>query len=121
VCTLKQKAIALSSAEAELYALSVGVSEALHVQALLCELAAIPLGQVELCANTDNNSTRSLAHRSGQGRCKHLSTHSLWIQSKAKTGEVRVLRVNTEANPSDIATKVVGADTLSRLRKRGGV
>ena len=32
-----------------------------------------------------------------------------------------MLRVNTEANPSDIATKVVGADTLSRLRKLVGL
>ena len=82
----RQAAIALSSGESEVYALSASISQAL----LWKELAAWLGFRPYVRAHIDSAAARGIAKREGVGKIKHLSTRVLWIQQKVKAKAVLV-------------------------------
>ena len=71
-----QSGVALSSGEAELYAIVKGSVEAIGVKHLIGELGV----EVSIELATDSNAARGAVLRSGTGRMKHVSLNTLWIQ-----------------------------------------
>jgi bacterioferritin-associated ferredoxin len=105
-----QGSIALSSGEAELYAIGSGTCEGLHVKMLLEELGDI----VKLEVYSDSTAGISAQSRLGMGKMKHVQLRNLFVQDKVRAGDMRLLKVGTDDNVSDIGTKPVDQKTLEK-------
>ena len=110
-----QSVIALSSGEAEYYALLKGASVGLGMRGLMGEMGVG--AEVEL--RSDSSAGLGVANRRGVGRVKHVQICYLWLQEKVERGEVCVVKVGGLSNWADIQTKYVdGArlwDFLARM------
>ena len=108
-----QATIALSSAEAELYAINTGATEALHFQNLLTDLLNTNKANIKI--HTDSSSGKSIAIRIGTGKkTKHVELKHLFIQQLVALNHLRIIKIHTNDNPADIFTKYVSAETLQR-------
>ena len=115
-----QSTIALSSAEAELYAINTGATEALHIRSFLTE--ALNKKKVNIKIYTDSSSGKSIATRIGSSKkAKHIELKHLFIQQLVLDDIVRIIKVNTVANPADILTKYVATETLLRHLNEVGI
>ena len=108
-----QATIALSSAEAELYAINTGATEALHISNFLKE--ALIMKKINIRIHTDSSSGKSIATRIGASKkAKHIELKHLFIQQLVAHDLVRIVKVNTINNLADIFTKYVATETLWR-------
>ena len=115
-----QATIALSSAEAELYAINTGATEALHIRNLLMEL--LNVNKVNIKIHTDSSSGKSMATRIGSSRkAKHIDLKHLFIQQLIQHDYVRLIKIHTNDNPADILTKYVSTETLQRHLQQAGI
>ena len=114
---------ALSSAEAELYAMGMAIQDALHLQSLLQELKLTQLAKpFELTVYTDSSSGKALASKLGLTRkSKHVQLRFLFMQDLVATGQLKLSRVPSERNPADVLTKYLQASTLHKLLPKLGV
>ena len=121
--TRRQQIVALSSGEAELYGLTVGASETIHVRETLAELVDCPLSDIPIRMYTDNNACRAMSVKVGPGRVKHVATRALWIQSytRDKHQALGVHRVATAVNPADLLTKLCSSQVVNSLRGMFGI
>ena len=108
-----QSTIALSSAEAELYAINTGAAEALNISNLLKE--ALNMKKINIRIHTDSSSGKSTATKIGSSKkAKHIELKHLFIQQLVAHDLVRTVKINTVNNPTDIFTKYVATETLLR-------
>ena len=108
-----QATVALSSGEAELYAIGSGTADALFVRSLVEESKLFQ--KANLCVFTDSNVGKSIASRFGASRkTKHVELRHLYVQELVASGLVRVKKVLGTLNPADILTKYIAKDTLHR-------
>ena len=115
-----QSTIALSSAEEELYAINTEATEALHIRSFLTE--ALNKKKVNIRIYADSSSGKSMATQIGSSKeAKHIELKHLFIQQLVLNDVVRILKINTVANPSDIFTKYVATPTLSRHLNEVGI
>ena len=115
-----QATIALSSAEAELYAINTGATEALHIRNLLIEL--LNVNKVNIKIHTDSSSGKSMATRIGSSRkAKHIDLRHLFIQQLIQHDYVRLIKIHTNDNPADIFTKYVSTEALQRHLQQAGI
>ena len=114
---------ALSSAEAELYAMGMAIQDALHLQSLLQELKLTQLAKpFELTVYTDSSSGKALASKLGLTRkSKHVQLRFLFTQDLVASGQPKLSRVPSERNPADVLTKYLQASTLHKLLPKLGV
>jgi hypothetical protein len=108
----------LSSCEAELYALGSCAVEALQLASMLAEqgwAVEPPL------VYSDSSSALTLVGRKGQGRLKHVEIRLLAIQDWKEEGRLRLGKVATLENMSDLLTKHVIRATLELLRPKLGI
>ena len=94
----KEKIIARSSAEAELYAAALGASEAKGVQIMMCDLG-FALKPVLII---DAKATEHVLHRHVIGNMKHIDVAHLWLQDEVKPNRLRDRRVKSGDNLADI-------------------
>ena len=96
-----QATIALSSAEAELYAINTGATEALHIRSLFME--PFDINKVKIKIHTDSSSGKSKATRIGSSRrAKHIELKHLFIQQLISHDFVRLIKIHTNDNPEEI-------------------
>ena len=115
-----QATVALSSGEAELYAIGQGVNEALFLKNLILEAEFARKVRIE--AYTDSTAGKSMTIRFGSGkRTKHVELRYLYMQNLAQAGLLQVKKINTKLNPADLLTKYVSTDTLNSLLPRLGI
>ena len=108
-----QTTIALSSCEAELYAINMATIEALNVKSTIEEL--IKNCKTNITIYTDSSSAKSITSRRGVTRkTKHIELRQLFVQDLVATGTLQVTKVGTLSNPADIFTKFVSSDTIQR-------
>jgi hypothetical protein len=109
-----QAPIALSSAEAEYYAMVEAATRCLGLRSMLSELGIGVVGAIEL--HSDSSAARSFASRKGVGRMRHLEVRHLWLQAEVGGQRVLLKRIAGEANPADLLTKYLGLkDVLKHL------
>ena len=109
-----QATVALSSGEAELYAIGQGVNEALFVKNLVLE--AEFARRVQIVAYTDSTAGKSMATRFGAGkRTKHVELRYLYMQNLVQSGLLQVRKIGTKFNPADVLTKYVSTETMHNL------
>eukprot|EP00439_Symbiodinium_sp_Y106_P028667 s6609_g3.t1 len=114
------RTLALSSGEAELYAIGQGVSEALFVRSMLLESKLAK--KVSVIAHTDSTVGKSMATRFGTGKkTKHVELRFLYVQNLVQMGLLRMAKIEGTRNPADVMTKYVATDVLQRLKAHIGV
>lgn len=106
----QQKVVALSSAEAELYAMVAASAESMAVQAYARDLG------VELANElyTDSSAALGIAKRAGIGKVRHHRTQGMWVQEVGISGRISYKKVLGENNPSDLLTKYMSAELSAR-------
>ena len=109
-----QKAITLSSGEAELGGVVKAASEALGLQSVAEDLGI--LLRIALC--TDSSAAVGICRRAGIGRVRHLAVGQLWIQELVRDEVVDLFKVKGELNPADMLTKPLGRVMLDGHMER---
>ncbi len=107
-----QAPIALSSAEAEYYAMVEASTRAMGLRTMLREVGVKTSGPIFLYS--DSSAARSFASRRGLGRMRHMEVRHLWLQSAVAGQEVLVRRVSGEDNPADLLTKYLSVREVCR-------
>ena len=114
--------IALSSAEAELYAMVAASAESLANVAYSRDLGITKTAEIY----TDSSAALGISQRSGLGKVRHLRTQGLWVQEARQTGRLAYRKVLGSMNPADVLTKHVPAEVLHKhigalgVEARGG-
>ena len=96
-----QKARALSTGEAEYYAMVTGCAEGLGLQALADDLG----WKVTVQIWTDSSAAKAVAKRRGLGKLRHVELKWLWVQDMVKEGRVKLRTVRGDENVADHLTK----------------
>ena len=105
-----QAVVALSSAEAELYAPTKGASQALGAISLFGDFGKDMEGMV----HTDASAALGIVKRQGLGKLRHLRVQYLWIQDKVRGGDLEVHKILGTKNPADLMTKHLAAHDAQR-------
>ena len=113
-----QGVVALSSGEAEFYAMVKGTSAGLGVEALLRDAGA-PSSQ-PLQVTVDATAGIGIASRKGAGRIRHIATPTLWMQRLVNDGSVVLTKVLGTQNPADLGTKPLDGPAIRRVLARCG-
>ena len=96
-----QSVIALSTGEAELYAINKAAASALGAQSLLTDLGVY----VDISVYTDATSGKSMASRRGLGKVRHIAVNELWIQEHVQNKTIAIKKIKNVFNPADLLTK----------------
>ena len=96
-----QSVRALSTGEAEFYAITKGSAHSLHSQAILKGFGVT----VEAVVLSDASAGTGVASRQGCGRLKHLEVKWLWVREKVSEKALRLRKHRRETNTADFATK----------------
>jgi hypothetical protein len=110
-----QAPIALSSAEAEYYAMVDSATRALGLRSMLEEVGIGLSESIELWS--DSSAARCFAARKGVGRMRHLETRHLWLQNEVSSQRVVLCRVAGEDNPADLLTKYLNVRDVCKHLK----
>ena len=112
-CSRTQATVALSSGEAELYAIGLGIQEALYIKSLITEAKLAKL--VNVTCHTDSTAGKSMATRYGLGKkTKHIDLRYLYMQDLVASGMLTLKKIGTDENVSDLLTKYLSAETTSK-------
>jgi hypothetical protein len=114
------KRVARSSVESEFMALDDAVREALSLRRLALELGVCGAETIEI--REDNNGARKNAEEDGRSEdMKHVEPQFFAVQEDVEERRVRVTRVDSDENASDIFTKALGRVKFIKFRKMLGV
>ena len=108
-----QSTLALSSGEAEMYAIGTGSNEALYLRNFLLEARLCQALNVVI--HTDSTAGKAMSSRFGTSRkTRHVQLRYLFMQDLVKDGVIMLRKVLGTENPADVCTKHVTQDTLLR-------
>ena len=110
----KQSVIALSSGEAEFYALVRGAAAGLLTVQIW---ERVGFKGTKLTMKTDSSAAKGIATRKGSGKVKHLSMKELWVQDCVQKNQLRVQKEPTKTNWADLGTKALSGSRVSELVK----
>ena len=102
--------IILSSAEAEVYALLKGASQARGLQYMAQDFGdtrAIGL-------YSDASAAIAISQRKGLGKVRHISNQYLWLQERVANKHLELHKVIGTKKPADILTKPINAEALHK-------
>ena len=103
-----QGIIALSSGEAEYYAIVKAGSQALGLKAMAKDFGI----DLKIKIITDATAAQGISLRRGLGQVRHIETNTLWIQDRVRKGDIEVEKVGGKDNISDALTKEAGSESL---------
>ena len=103
-----QATVALSSGEAELYALVKGASQSLGLLALANDMGH----ELQATIHSDSSAAIGITQRKGLGKLRHIRVQMLWVQDGLKRRGFSLEKVDGADNVSDVLTKNVDAGTL---------
>ena len=109
-----QANVALSSGEAELYALVTAASEGLGMRTMARDVGQGLVPHV----NVDASAAVGIASRKGLGRVRHLDTQSLWVQDAVRQKKVELIKVRGTQHPADMMTKYLDCHVLHEMTVR---
>ena len=112
-----QASTAMSSGEAEYYAMVKGASEALGIQALAADLG----WKMRVRMWVDSSAAKAIASRTGLGKVRHIEVRFLWLQEVVKAGRIELRKIPGERNPADVMTKPKNAAEVTDKFKSLGI
>ena len=107
---------ALSSGEAEFYAIIEGASRSLGVQALMDDLGF----ECKVRMKSDSSAGRAISLRKGTGKLRHLQVKYLWIQDALFEKRLTIDKVKGTDNPADVGTKFLMAHEIQAVTEKYG-
>ena len=110
--SVNQSVIALSSGEAEYYALVKSATIALGVQSLCADLGVIYVAPIQL--KSDASAAIGICNRIGLGKDRHIEVNQLWLQEKVAKKKMEIIKVGTLENLADALTKSLDAESMRR-------
>lgn len=113
-----QAVVALSSGEAEFYALGRAAASAIMMRQVFEQCGFVGM---EAIVQSDSSAARGIASRIGSGRPRHLHIRDLWIQEKTRSGEIKLERARTEDNTSDLGTEYLDRKRIDKLMGLAGL
>ena len=117
-----QSFIAQSSMEAETIAANKLLNEISLLQNMFKEANILPESQSGTPILIDNQAAIQAAYNSSvQGKTKHFEIQQFNLREKTAEGKVIPTKVHTDDNVSDMLTKPLSEQVLSRLRPRAGI
>ena len=120
----RQSTITLSTAEAELTAMSEAVLAIQSINAMLSDM--LPRGQ-RLQLYSDSTAALAIANGSGSWRTRHLRLRSAWVAELIENQDITIHHCIGEVQPADLLTKALASQrmkalsTLINLREAGDV
>ena len=108
----RQSVVALSSGEAEYYALTRGAAAG-RMTAQIWNIIGFP--DIPLVIRTDSTAAKGIANRKGVGRVKHLDLKELWVQDYVEKGYFKIVKESTKTNWADIGTKSLNGPRVAEL------
>jgi len=112
----KQRTVAQSTCEAELYAEAAAIQEVLWLRDLLKELGLNV--QTGSTVYGDNQSTLAISKNGIKGeRTKHVDVKYHFITETVQSGKVKLQWIPTTEQQADIFTKALAAPVFENLRK----
>ena len=106
-----QTVIALSTGEAELYALNKASAQGLGLQSLLSDLGI----DLEVRVHTDATTGRAIVTRRGLGKVRHIAVNELWMQEKVANNQVSIHKIKNKFNLADLMTKYLSKDEIEQI------
>eukprot|EP00439_Symbiodinium_sp_Y106_P058823 s779_g8.t1 len=104
----RQSVVALSSGEAEFYALTRSAAIG-RTTKQIWDVIGFP--GLPLVVKTDSTAAKGIAGRKGVGRVKHLlDLRDLWVQDLVARGDLRVEKEPTDTNWADLGTKPLSGE-----------
>ena len=111
----KQRAVAISSTEAEIYAASLAAAHVTWVRRFLAGCGIMFKEATVLYE--DNAGAISMSHDPTQhSKAKHISIKQMFIRSKVLDGEIKPIWVATNENIADMMTKVLARPAFLKYR-----
>ena len=111
----KQPTVALSSAEAEYFAMSTACQELVFLRSLLSDLELLTVGSSRLFG--DNRSAIAMAENpTGHRRTKHIDIRHHFLRDLVASGEIQFVHVPTDDNVADLFTKALPSPKFCGLR-----
>ena len=101
--SITQAVIALSSGEAEYYAMVKGGCVGIGMQSIMSDLEV----KADIEISTDASAAKGIASRTGLGKVRHIEVSQLWLQDHVSTGKIKVNKVDGGDNLADTLTKHV--------------
>ena len=106
-----QSTVALSSAEAELYAMSKCAQQSLSIASLAADFG-VPLMPT---IYSDATAAIGIAYRSGLGgKTRRFRVQYLWIHGAVQRKDLCLTKVASAENPADVLTKFVASELLAK-------
>ena len=99
-----QGATALSSAEAEFYAMVDGVQRSKYLCTIASELGVSALPQ-NIISGTDSEAAKSFVARRDLGQMRHIKVRGLWLQEEVWKGNATVTKLPGTENAAGLMTK----------------
>lgn len=113
----KQRTVALSTCEAELYAQAAAIQEVMWLRGLLKELGLHT--QTGSAVHSDNQSAIAVAKNGIKGeRTKHVDVKYHFVTECVEGGEVQLKWVSTHEQQADIFTKALPAPLFHHFRRQ---
>jgi hypothetical protein len=100
-----QAVVALSSGEAEYYAIVKGASEGMGIRGILWDMGLV--GRISV--STDASAAQGVASRRGLGKVKNIELNQLWVQDRVCRGDVKIRKIDGTENLADALTKPLDA------------
>ena len=111
-----QASITLSSAEAELVAMTKAAAETLGIINMTRGLGYNMKGVVY----ADSSAALAIADRKGSGKFRHINIRMLWIQEKQQRCDIELRKVDGNTNTADLYTKYLQIGRLGDLTRQIG-
>ena len=108
-----QQTLAMSSGEAELYAVTKAAAQALGIMSMLGDFGINPEGEVK----SDSTAAIGIVCREGLGRTRHIKVQYLWLQERVQEKDLKIVKVGTSLNIADLMTKHLKKEDRERLMK----
>ncbi len=105
----QQGVIALSSGEAEYYAIVKGSTIAIGIQSMYRDMGV----ELDINVKTDAAAAKGISSRIGLGKVRHIETNQLWVQEKVSQGSIQIDKVRSHENRADALTKYVNGQSIS--------
>lgn len=109
--SITQSTVALSSAEAELYAVSKEARQTVSIISIAANF------DINLTGNVHSDSTAALgiAYRRGLGgKTRHVRVQYLWLQDKVAEKLLTINKVDGTRNPTELLTEYLPSELLDR-------
>ena len=107
-----QAVLALSSGEAEYYAIVKAASVAMGIRSLAADLGI--KFECPIAIKSDASAAIGISSRVGIGKVRHIEVTQLWVQEKVASREIVIEKVATEDNLADALTKAVDAQIIQK-------